>query len=657
VRLGDMENLVLEFDGLRLPVGLYDSTLISCDIGRNVAVHHVAYLAHTLVGDEVILHNLGRMLTTPRARFGCGTLGEGEEERACAWLEIANEGGDRRVLAFPGMLAADAWLWSKFRAEAPLLQKFKDLTDRRCGAAGGRYGTIGDRTVIRDTRSIVDAAIGSDAYIEGADRLESVTIQSDAGEGTRIGEGVCLSEGIVGHGCEVSLGARATRFVLGTRARLSGGARLTHTWLGDNSQVACGEVGHSLIFPNFEQHHKSSFLIAATIEGQSNIAAGATIGSNHNSRANDGELVARRGFWPGLCANFKHPSRFAPFTLVAKGSYAHELDIPLPFSLVANDEHAGCLQVMPAYWFLHNMYALARNGSKFRARDKRIHRDQHLEFDYLAPDTVEAMITALALLESWTAEAWLCERGESPEDRLSDSSQNPGRDLLLTQPEVVRELKILGQGLENSSREVRILKAAEAYGAYREMIQLYAVKTLVEWLEEREGRDFSTLSADLGGERERQWFNLGGQPIGGEDLARLKEKIVLGQLESWDEVHDEYDRLWKEYPAARARHAFAALLELHDLSALDLDARRWAGFLDQAAVIQDSLAERIHASRAKDTLTPLRQITFDSPEERDAVLGPIDENAFIVQARAEAAAFRGKVARLREGVRPAVSRE
>jgi len=30
--------------------------------------------------------------------------------------------------------------------------------------------------------------------------------------------------------------------------------------------------------------------------GQSNMAAGATIGSNHNSRSADGELVAARGF-------------------------------------------------------------------------------------------------------------------------------------------------------------------------------------------------------------------------------------------------------------------------------------------------------------------------------------------------------------------------
>jgi hypothetical protein len=55
--------------------------------------------------------------------------------------------------------------------------------------------------------------------------------------------------------------------------------------------------------------------------GQSNMAAGATIGSNHNSRGADGELIAARGFWPGLCVSLKHNSKFATFPLISKGDY------------------------------------------------------------------------------------------------------------------------------------------------------------------------------------------------------------------------------------------------------------------------------------------------------------------------------------------------
>ena len=107
-----------------------------------------------------------------------------------------------------------------------------------------------------------------------------------------------------------------------------------------------------MIFPFHEQHHNSSFLIAATLLGQSNIAAGATIGSNHNSRSPDGEIIAGRGFWPGLCSDFKHNSKFASFTLVAKGSYENELNIMYPFSLVSKDNEGQKISIIPAYWFL-----------------------------------------------------------------------------------------------------------------------------------------------------------------------------------------------------------------------------------------------------------------------------------------------------------------
>ena len=133
---------------------------------------------------------------------------------------------------------------------------------------------------------------------------------------------------------------------MGRNSNLKYGARLIHSYLGDNSTVSCCEILHNLIFPAHEQHHNNSFLIASLVMGQSNLAAGASVGSNHNSRANDGEIQAGRGFWPGLCATLKHSSKFASFILVAKGNYPAELNIPLPFSLLNNDNGNSALQVL-----------------------------------------------------------------------------------------------------------------------------------------------------------------------------------------------------------------------------------------------------------------------------------------------------------------------
>ena len=140
--------------------------------------------------------------------------------------------------------------------------------------------------IIKDTR------IGSDAYLKGATKIKNVTINSSAAAPTQIGEGCEIVNGIIGEGCRVFYGVKAVRFILASHSQLKYGARLINSYLGNNSTISCCEVLNSLIFPFHEQHHNNSFLVAATLKGQSNIAAGATIGSNHNSRGADGEMIA-----------------------------------------------------------------------------------------------------------------------------------------------------------------------------------------------------------------------------------------------------------------------------------------------------------------------------------------------------------------------------
>ncbi len=143
------------------------------------------------------------------------------------------------------------------------------------------------------------------------------------------------------------------------------------------------------------------------------MAAGATVGSNHNSRGADGELIAGRGFWPGLCVSVKHNSRFASFIIMAKGNYPAELDIPIPFSLVSNDVSNDELVIMPAYWFMHNMYALARNAWKYGDRDKRLEKIQLLEYDYLAPDSINEIASGIEQLQLIVARSWLHHQNQS----------------------------------------------------------------------------------------------------------------------------------------------------------------------------------------------------------------------------------------------------
>ena len=73
----------------------------------------------------------------------------------------------------------------------------------------------------------------------------------------------------------------------------------------------------------------------------------------------------------------------------------------------------------------------------------------HVEFDNLAPDTIEEIIIARDLLHIWTEEAY--REGKS---------------------------QIEAHGMEKGNRKTVILKAGDAYKAYRDMLIYYAMNNL-----------------------------------------------------------------------------------------------------------------------------------------------------------------------------------
>ncbi|MDR0323565.1 MAG: DUF4954 family protein, partial [Treponema sp.] len=392
VRIGALQNVLLKHNDFCIPAGIRGSTIISCDIGDNTAIQYCAFLSNYIIGNNCILSKIDEMQTTNHSKFGNGAIKDGEAEGVRIWIDVMNEAGGRSVLPFKEMIAADAFLWAAYRDDTALTEKLAEITQKQYGGFRGSYGTIGSGSVIKSCAIIKDVAAGECAYIKGANKLKNLTILSSAEEPTQIGEGVEMVNGIVGYACNVFYGSKAVRFVMGRNSNLKYGARLIHSVLGDNSTVSCCEILNNLIFPVHEQHHNNSFLIASLIQGMSNMAAAATIGSNHNSRANDGEIRAKRGFWPGLAVSLKHSSVFASFLIIAKGEYPAELNIPLPFSLVNNNVHKNRLEILPAYYWLHNLYALERNSWKVKNRDRRKIKIQRIENDYLAPDTAEEII-------------------------------------------------------------------------------------------------------------------------------------------------------------------------------------------------------------------------------------------------------------------------
>ncbi len=628
IRIGKLEPYYLEFHNLRLPVGLYNSTINSCDLGDNVVIDNVNSLAHYIIGNESILVNVNEMSTTSHSKFGNGILKEGEEEKVRIWLELCNENGGRKVMPFEGMLPGDAFLWSKYRDNKKLMKQFALFTANRFDHHRGYYGIVGERCIIKNSKILKDVKIGNDAYIKGAHKLKNLTINSSPEATTQIGEGCELVNGIVGFGCRVFYGVKAVRFIMAPHSNLKYGARLINSYLGSNATVSCCEVLNSLIYPAHEQHHNNSFLCASLLLGQSNMAAGATIGSNHNSRGADGELVAGRGFWPGLCVSLKHNSNFASFTLIAKGDYPAEINLPLPFSLISNDTTNDRLVVMPGYWFMYNMYALARNAWKYPNRDKRTKKTQLIEYDFLAPDSVEEMLDALKLLARATGKAFF--RNDKKQHKVTEAELlNKGYALLEAPVDHTKELLITLEHVENTKRPVVIIKVKEAYEIYKKMIRFYAIILLTGPRATPLLKDFQALKKQLKKAKRSKWVNVGGQLISQPDIEQLLSDITTNQIKSWEEIHYRYMALGDAYPEKKMQHGLALLPELHQLPVEGCTKAHFRQWIKEAEETAEWMEQQVMSSRIKDYDNPFRKMVYNNKKEMEAVVGKLDDDNFI----------------------------
>jgi hypothetical protein len=308
---------------------------------------------------------------------------------------------------------------------------------------------------------------------------------------------------------------------------------------------------------------------------------------------------------------------------------------------------------MPAYFWMYNLYALERNSWKAADRDKRLVKVQHIETDYLAPDTAEEIIAALARMEGWFTAAGI----PAPSGLPAQSVETPEDNSYSVDPdyasmgETADELP--APGLERHKRRTVLLTPRKAWAAYREMLRFYAAKTLIACLEERPELGFSALVETLeAGEepsgkanRVTDWVNLGGQIVPAFRVDALRSAIREGKIQTWEAVHRRYDEFYAAYPLDRARHAWGVL---DYLSIRPADAAAFIDELDYALETRRRIADQVYHSRAKDFHDPFRAITYRNKQEMDQVVGKAAENSFVALTRKNLERFEETVQALRE---------
>jgi hypothetical protein len=622
VYIGALKEGFVEHEGFSLPIGIYNSTIMNCSIGHFSAINLLHYCSNCDIGSQVLIHNTGEIRCDKFARFGNGCVLPGDFSEEYRWLYLVNENGGRKVLPFCSMNCSDAYIWVKNPHDELLIERLKEITNRTCQDKTGCRGIIDHEAVVKNVKSLTNSMIKNSAVIEDAEKIDNSTILSDDLESTLIGSGVIITDSIIGYGNRIQSGAQLHSVITGGGVSISQVSRISHSFIGDNSAIACCEIANSFIFPSHGQHHNNSFLIAAMIGGQSNIAAGATVGSNHNSRMNDGEIWASRGFWPGLCTSFKHNSRFASYTMCVKGDYPAELDIPFPFSLIINDPSKNTLLVIPAYWLSHNMYSLMRSRYKFPKRDKRIHANQIIEHDPFAPDTVEEILAAISMLEQNTGREWYRQNKIAGVSSLE--CEKKGRELLQSSSFCPDRIEMPPGTIEKGNRTVYIIKPLHAWKVYQDIICWYAVNTLLSCPES----DKLNISELLSRPREKEWINFGGQILRKTDFQNIISKIkTTDEIKTWQDIHQLYTDYQNEYETLKFHHA-AAVLSCFISPDKPLKTQ-YISLLKRGADISKWIVLQTRGSRSKDFTDRFRTMVYDSADELKSVLGMIDEDSTI----------------------------
>jgi len=584
----------LRHGNISIKTGLYNSNFNNVTIGDDVSIHNLLFSINQHISDSVLIFGVNEISSADGAVFGMSLDADHQYP-----IEIINENGGRAVLPYPGMTCTDAYIWAKFRGDNDLLAKLADMTYavyRNLYPAPGT-AIIGSNSVIINAKAVRNALIGPAAIIDGAELIRNSTVLSDGAEPTFIGSGVQIRNSIIGYGNRIDSAAQLSSVMTGTAAAISKAARVDHSVVGDCANIACCEIANSLIMPMHAQHHNNSFLIAAAVGGQSNIAAGATIGSNHNSRVSDGEIWAKRGFWPGLCVSLRHNSRFASFTMIAKGAYQTELDIKLPFSLITMDEKGKSATIFPAFWFTHNMYAVMRSAQKFAARDKRLHRDQFIEHDPLAPDTVDEIFDAIDILES---------------------------------------NETAGTSIGGASMPRRV---GEACKAYRMMIRYYCAKNILPYMKENGLKNLKELLSRIGPFDDNddscgRWTDCGGTIISERSLKRVIDTIKSDEVKTWDDIRALFGARAAAYKTEKVKHAVRSLAKLENININGVTESHFAAFLESVPNDCAKIAAYTAQSRAKDYENQFRAATYESAEEMINVLGPA-EDAVVTKTAAE----------------------
>jgi hypothetical protein len=357
--------------GIKLASGIYDCTLINCQVGNDCLLEQVSFAANVIIDRGAVLFDVGSVTCSGATSFGAGLP-----------IAIGPETGGRELALWAEALVDEAALVVRERGDGAGQRAFSQAIERYMQAIRSPVSWIRRRACVRHTERIRDAYIGINAVIDHALELSNTAVLSSLEEPTAVGSGAAVTDAILQNGVTVSGNAIVRRSLLLEHSAVDEHASVDCSIIGPNTTITKGEVTASLVGPFVGFHHQSLLISAYWPEGKGNVAYGAMVGSNHNGRAPDQEIWPGEGAFFGLGCAIRFPTDLSesPYLVVSMGTTTLPQKVRFPFGLITVpaeplDESAVAVpraynELIPAWGLYANAYGLVRTEIKFANRDR-----------------------------------------------------------------------------------------------------------------------------------------------------------------------------------------------------------------------------------------------------------------------------------------------
>ncbi|MDE6717271.1 MAG: DUF4954 family protein [Muribaculaceae bacterium] len=364
-----------------------------------------ALLRNCRIDDNVVIRNIGHILDNCDIRSGARIENVGEivfeQESSCGVateVAVLDETGSRPVTIFPGLTAQIALLmarepkWSENHLR-PILSEYLDRQEFFTG--------IGENATVVNCGTLFNVSVGREVTVRGALSLRNGIIVNNAAPGRAlafIGAGVDAENFIVEDG-RLDSGAIVRNCYIGQGATLEKGFTAHDSLFFANCSLENGEACAVFAGPYTVSMHKSTLLIGCQTSFMN--AGSGTNQSNHMYKLGPVHWgILERGVKTSSASYLMLGAKIGAFSLLMGAHKTHPDSSQFPFSYLFGDDR-GATVVVPAVML--RSCGLMRDEQKWPARDRRLKRklplNDRVVFDVLNPITVDAMLTALDVID------------------------------------------------------------------------------------------------------------------------------------------------------------------------------------------------------------------------------------------------------------------